>query len=232
MSYHWRRKNPVRHSVPEIDLLVEDLLAEHGIVRPFDMWELASALGLLTAVAPIERATISERRVLVSSTAIAERQQGLLGHEIGHYLCRELDIPDTESNADALGARLLVPTHTLAIDLPDTGLDLPALRVLYPNASATLLARRVAATLGGRVSSWLCARLYAMHGNGGDVPRAMVRRIAKQAWKQQEVQGFGDGFLERMARAWPIGGGWSIAIDNVPDPRSLTAPIETIGACT
>lgn len=85
------------------------------------------------------------RAILVDEQLRRERRAFAIAHELAHYLLRLHGLPDTEKNANYLGAALLLPRADFLVDLRRLGWDLIALHARHRLASFEALARRVTA---------------------------------------------------------------------------------------
>ncbi len=149
------------------DRVVMEILATAGLRGPpVDSLLLAGRLGLTVVEDDRQegraryvrlrgrRATGPRATILLRPEPRAERRQWAVAHEIGeHVACRVfavwgLDPRETgpqarEEVANALAARLLLPTAWFTADGAQTGWELPRLKSCYTTASHELIARRM-----------------------------------------------------------------------------------------
>ena len=115
-----------------------------GVDAPVDAFELATACGLRLEAGERGGAVLVDDIVRFDIHARPQRQHGLIAHEVAHYVLRWHGEPDPEAAARYTAGALLVPRAAYDRDLRETAWDLDELRVRHPNASAELLARRIA----------------------------------------------------------------------------------------
>lgn len=117
---------------------------ETGIDAPVDARELAVACGLRLAYCGRGQALLDGDVIRYDASARPVRQHGMIAHEVAHYVLRYHGEEDTEQAARYTAGALLVPRAAYDRDLRETAWDLDRLRERHPNASAELLARRIA----------------------------------------------------------------------------------------
>lgn len=117
---------------------------ETGISAPVDARELAVACGLRLAHCGRGLALLDGDTVRYDPQARPVRQHGMIAHEVAHYVLRYHGEEDTEDAARYTAGALLVPRAAYDRDLRETAWDLEQLRARHPNASAEVLARRIA----------------------------------------------------------------------------------------
>lgn len=115
-----------------------------GVDAPVDAFELAVACGLRLEAGQRGGAMLDGDVVRFDVQARPQRQHGLVAHEVAHYVLRLHGEPDPEPAARYTAGALLVPRAAYDRDLRETAWDLEQLRVRHPNASAEMLARRIA----------------------------------------------------------------------------------------
>jgi hypothetical protein len=203
---------------PRISL---EFLARHHLTRlgarPCDAVDVAERAGLeLNALPGFERrGSVDPLRgwIFYDPSTSPERAHAVIAHEVAHWILHRAGMPHDEADAWRLGAALLVPRAALLAALEQNGPDdLEAIREAFPNASRTLLARRIAEVCGGRFSSWHHEKLARSAGYGPRGPSTALRRIVRLAGLYRAPRGFG-ATGEPMARAWPIGDGWTVAVE-------------------
>lgn len=115
-----------------------------GIDAPVDARELAVACGLRLAHCGRGLALLDGDVVHYDPHARPQRQHGMIAHEVAHHVLRYHGERDTEQAARYTAGALLLPRQAYDRDLRETAWDLDQLRARHPNASAEMLARRVA----------------------------------------------------------------------------------------
>ena len=85
------------------------------------------------------------RKIMVDDTLRKQRRAFAIAHELGHYLLRTLELPDTEASADYLASAILLPRDDFERDLRRHGWDLIRLCALHPYASFEAVMRRIVA---------------------------------------------------------------------------------------
>lgn len=115
--------------------------------------ELAVGLRFKIRHAPC-RGKLVGRTIYVDEGLRPEMRAFDITHEIGHHLCNEHGLPNTERNANYLGSALLLPRFEYSIDLRREGWRLERLRLRHPSASWEVHARRLSALRDARVIIW------------------------------------------------------------------------------
>lgn len=126
------------------EAVARDIHDQTGIDAPVDAFELAALCGLHLEPGGREHGALERNVVRYDVHARPVRQHGTVAHETAHYVLRLVGMPDTEPAARATAGALMVPRATFDRDLRETGWDLEELRRRHPNASAEIIARRVA----------------------------------------------------------------------------------------
>lgn len=81
--------------------------------------------------------------IRVSARARSQRRHGLVAHELGHLLLRR-DRCDSEDGARYMSGALMLPREPFDRDLTRTAWSLARLRAIHENASAQMVAIRIA----------------------------------------------------------------------------------------
>lgn len=187
--------------------VLEDLAAEVLCTAcatvPIDARRVARSLGLTCIRAPIDTACLVDETVFYPYVR-RRRGHGLVAHETAHFLLQAHGLPDTESNADYLGAALLVPLPRLLLDLETVGIDLDELQRVHANASATLLVTRVAEAVGGRATLWRDGELVWSRPT---LSRTLPL-IAAQVYATGRPLS-----VDGECYGWPLGGAYVAALD-------------------
>ncbi len=177
----------------------DELLEVTGVTAPVDVLVLAAECGLLVRSSARAGASIDlERGVIdVEARARPERQQGLVAHELGHFVLRRHGLPQGERAATYIGGCLRLPRRELSRDLARTAWSIAALRELHPNASATAIAVRITQLRPAVVALFdPIGRLRPWRVASESVPRELARaptplehELAIAAWvEQREVR--------------------------------------------
>jgi hypothetical protein len=137
----------------ELEEVARLALERAGVGAPVCPDALAIGLHFEIRHAPV-RGKLIGRTIYVDEDLRPEIRAFDCAHELGHHLCDEAGLPNTERNANYLASAMLLPSFEYKIDLRRHGWDLRALRRLHPNASWEAHARRLAALRGARVIIW------------------------------------------------------------------------------
>jgi IrrE N-terminal-like domain len=115
-----------------------------GADAPVSARELAVMCGLRLEPAGRGHGSLQHGVIRYDVHARPVRQHGIIAHELAHYVLRLYGEPDPEPAARYTAGALLVPRAAYDRDLRETAWDLDQLRARHPNASAQVLAMRVA----------------------------------------------------------------------------------------
>lgn len=128
----------------DLEGIAADVLGATACAMPVDALRLATLCGLRVQHGRPERLDLDAGIIFVDVRARAERVQGTVAHELGHFALDRAGEADSEDAASYIGAALIAPRPIVAGHVRHAGpLDLAGLRAACPNASTTLLARRV-----------------------------------------------------------------------------------------
>lgn len=109
---------------------------------PQDAFVLARACGLALVPGGKSAGSLDGDVLVYPSRARLVRQHGVIAHELGHWLLRRADEPDSEVGASYVGGALMLPRRAFDKDLRTTW-NINDLRAKHPNASAEMIARRI-----------------------------------------------------------------------------------------
>lgn len=114
-----------------------------GAGAPVSAFELARACGLELVPRLRGGACLLGHELRYDCTVRNTRQHGLVAHEVAHWALRWCGEDDGERAARFTSGALLLPRGDFDRDLRDTAWDVELLRVLHPNVSAEMIARRI-----------------------------------------------------------------------------------------
>lgn len=117
---------------------------EARVAVPVSAFDLARGLGLRVVAASVSgaRLNVVDRAIELNPRVRLVRRHGLVAHEVGHYVLRRED-DDSEPGASFVGSAMMLPRLDFDRDLRRTAWSIVKLRVLHPNASAEMIARRI-----------------------------------------------------------------------------------------
>jgi hypothetical protein len=141
----------------DLEEIARITLEEHDMGTPVNTEVLAKKLKLTIHTWPECEGVLVGTRIFVDPLLREERRQFAIGHEIGHYLRRQLGLEDAENvtatderAADYLAAALLQPRLDFEAALKRHGWDLIRLHAIFRNASFEAIARRIVALRDAR----------------------------------------------------------------------------------
>lgn len=136
------------------------------------------------------------------------RVQEDIGHETAHVVLDDFRAPQSEPNARRLAAALLAPRGSIDREMR-RGWDLHRVMARHPNASPTLLARRMhELRAGSGFAMWSCRGLLYRRGPIARDERTLVEAARFRPARRDDLTG-----------AWPIARGGVIVLCAPQDPE-------------
>lgn len=164
---------------------------------PVNAFDIAGCCGLGPEYSDVhhDEALLYNGTIYVSRRMRPQRAHLKIAHELGHWTLARHGQPDSESDADYIGAALLVPWDDLRRGLR-AGWDLDEQRARHPNAPASTIAMRIAQVREASAAIYDGRRLRRRIGTGVlEREREVVDEVLET---QRAVR------LDDLSGAWPV----------------------------
>jgi hypothetical protein len=136
---------PMEQSPRHLEGVAKEIHDETGVECPVDAFVLADLCGLTCRPWSHAHGQIEGELIRYPAKARHTRQHGIVAHELGHWALRRGGCDDRDEAASRyLAGALLLPRAQFLADLAATEWDLFAMMSRHPNASAEMVACRMA----------------------------------------------------------------------------------------